>query len=141
LISSFRANVICDLLAFLARVHFESLQELLEISAIPVQKSKRHQSFLLNLFFLGKVDWLNTLEIAAILCIYLALNQLFQSLRLREKPKILHLVQLLLLSLFTDADVSTLENFRTETCFREVLCVFGSASRTSGIVLGNHLTN
>jgi len=85
----------------------------LEISSVPIQKSKRHQSLLLNLFFFGKVHWLDSLEITAVLGIDFSLNQLFQSVWLGEKPEILHLIKFFLFPFFADADVSSLKNLWT----------------------------
>lgn len=113
LVSSLRAYVLRNKLTLFPRVHFEGLQKLLEISSVPIQKSKRHQSLLLNFFFFGKVHWLDSLEITAVLGIDFSLNQLFQSVWLGEKPEILHLIQFFLFPFFADADVSSLENLWT----------------------------
>lgn len=112
--------MLSNLSGHLTWVHFECLDNLLEVTTVPVEEALLEQKVLLDKVFFRKVDICHACEVATVLVVYLLLYELFESVGIREEPEVLDDLKLFAFGLVTDADIAALEDLRTKRALAQV---------------------
>jgi hypothetical protein len=94
---------------------------------------------LFDLVFFCIVHKINALEVATVLTIYFSVDQLSQTVWIREKPIVLNDLKLLFFCFFADANVASLENFGTQACLAEILFDHLATATPCSGVFSDHL--
>jgi len=118
-------HVLSNLSGHLTWVHFECLDNLLEVATVPVEEALLEQKVLLDQVFFRKVDVCHACEVATVLVVNLLLYELFESVGIREEPEVLDDLQLFAFGLVTDADIAALEDLRTKRALAQVALKLG----------------